>query len=333
MKAPKVGLAAIAAVTLALVGCSSGTTATSSGGSTSNSGGSGNAANAAMKICVYTHGDGGGFWSVAKKGAEQAAKDLGVTLDYQESNNDPQKQAQLIEAGVSGGCKALAVSAPAPDAIKDALKKATAAGIPIVTMNSGSKVFKDLGAFTHIGQDEYIAGQEAGKKFKELGVTKLLCPIQEANNIGLQERCDGAKNTFGNVENLQLSAGLSDMAKSEAEIQAKLTADPTIDGVFALNADIATGGAIPAAAAAGRKITIGTVDLSGDAVTAIKDGKLAFAIDQQQFAQGYLSVSVLYLNLLNGHVLGGGQPIYTGPGFVTKDNADLVQKLAAAGTR
>lgn len=173
MKAPKVGLAAIAAVTLALVGCSSGTTATSSGGSTSNSGGSGNSANAAMKICVYTHGDGGGFWSVAKKGAEQAAKDLGVTLDYQESNNDPQKQAQLIEAGVSGGCKALAVSAPAPDAIKDALKKATAAGIPIVTMNSGSKVFKDLGAFTHIGQDEYIAGQEAGKQVQRLGVHQL----------------------------------------------------------------------------------------------------------------------------------------------------------------
>ena len=332
MKAPKVGLAVIAAVTLALTSCSSGTPAASSGGSTGGSGG-GSAENAAMKICVYTHGDGGGFWSVAKKGAEQAAKDLGVTLDYQESNNDPQKQAQLIEAGVSGGCKALAVSAPAPDAIKDALKKATAAGIPIVTMNSGSKVFKDLGAFTHIGQDEFIAGAEAGKKFKEMGVTKLLCPIQEANNIGLQERCDGAKSTFGNVENLQLSAGLSDMAKSEAEVQAKLTADTSIDGVFALNADIATGAAIPAAAAAGRKFTIGTVDLSADAVQAIKDGKLAFAIDQQQFAQGYLSVSVLYLNLLNGHVLGGGQPIYTGPGFVTKDNADLVQKLAGAGTR
>ena len=332
MKAPKVGLAVIAAVTLALTSCSSGTPAASSGGSTGGAGG-GSAENAAMKICVYTHGDGGGFWSVAKKGAEKAAKDLGVTLDYQESNNDPQKQAQLIEAGVSGGCKALAVSAPAPDAIKDALKKATAAGIPIVTMNSGSKVFKDLGAFTHIGQDEFIAGAEAGKKFKEMGVTKLLCPIQEANNIGLQERCDGAKSTFGNVENLQLSAGLSDMAKSEAEVQAKLTADTSIDGVFALNADIATGAAIPAAAAAGRKFTIGTVDLSADAVQAIKDGKLAFAIDQQQFAQGYLSVDLLYLYLLNGHVLGGGQPIYTGPGFVTKDNADLVQKLAAAGTR
>ena len=93
---------------------------------------------------MYTHGDGGGFWSVAKKGAMKAAEDLGVTFDYQASNNDPAKQAQLIEAGVSAGCQGIAVSARNPDAIKGALGKATAAGIPIVTMNSGSAVFADL---------------------------------------------------------------------------------------------------------------------------------------------------------------------------------------------
>ena len=96
-------------------------------------------------------------------------------------------------------------------------------------------------AITHVGQDEFIAGQEAGKRFEELGATKVLCPIQEASNIGLQQRCDGATDTFGNVENLQLSAGLDDLTKSAAEIQAKLEADPSIDAVFALNADIATG--------------------------------------------------------------------------------------------
>ena len=57
----------------------------------------------------------------------------------------------------------------------------------------------------------------------------------------------------------------------------------------------------------------------------IIDGKIAFAIDQQQYAQGYMSVVLLYLNLMNGHELGGGQPIYTGPGFVTKDNVATVQ--------
>lgn len=331
MKSSRVMIAALAAGAMVLAGCSS---SDSSGeASEGDTAAAASTDNAEYKICMVTHGDGGGFWSVAKAGALKAAEDLGVTFDYQESNNDAEAQAQLIEADVSGGCEAIAVSAPNPDAIKGAMEKAEAAGIPLVTMNSGSQVFKDLGAFTHVGQDEIIAGREAGVKFKELGATKVLCPIQEQNNIGLQERCDGAKETFGEVENLQLSAGLADLAKSQAEIQAKLEADPSIDGIFALNADIATAAALPAAAAVGRDITVGTVDLSGDAVQSIADGDLAFAIDQQQYAQGYMSVVLLYLNLLNGHELGGGLPMYTGPGFVVEDNASLVQELAANGTR
>lgn len=343
MKVSKLAVVAVAAGAMVLAGCSSsdsGSESTETETVTEESSAEGEEAtvtssgdNSQYKICMVTHGDGGGFWSVAKAGALKAAEDLGVDFDYQESNNDAEAQAQLIEADVSAGCQAIAVSAPNPDAIEGALAKAGEAGIPLVTMNSGSQVFKELGAFTHVGQDEIIAGREAGTKFKELGATKVLCPIQEQNNIGLQERCDGAKETFGNVENLQLSAGLADLAKSQAEIQAKLEADPSIDGVFALNADIATAAAMPAAEAVGRDITIGTVDLSGDAVQAIADGQLAFAIDQQQYAQGYMSVVLLYLNLLNGHELGGGLPMYTGPGFVVQDNAALVQELAANGTR
>ncbi len=329
MKAPKLGLAAALAAALVLSACASGTDSDDDGDGGDGGGGD----SAGMKICMYTHGDGGGFWSVAKKGAEKAADDLGIDLDYQESNNDAEAQAQLIEAGISAGCEGIAVSAPNPDAIQTAMDQADEAGIPLVTMNSGAAVFAELHAFTHVGQDEFIAGQEAGKKFTELGATKVLCPIQEANNIGLQERCDGAADTFGNVENLQLSAGLADLSKSQAEIQAKLEADPSIDAVFSLNADISTGSAMPASEAVGRDIINGTVDLSGDAVQSIADGELAFAIDQQQYAQGYLPIVLLYLNKLNGHVLGGGLPMYTGPGFVTQENAELVQKLAEEGTR
>ncbi len=345
MKVGKLAIAAVAASALVLAGCSSSDSGDSAAestddaatsedsGSDDSAGDSGGGDNSQYKICMVTHGDGGGFWSVAKAGADKAAEDLGVDFSYQETTNDAQLQAQLIEGDVSAGCQGIAVSAPNPDAIAGALQIAEDAGVSIVTMNSGSAVFKDLGAFTHVGQDEFIAGQEAGIKFQEAGVTKVLCPIQEQNNIGLQERCDGAADTFGNVENLQLSAGLADLAQSQAEIQAALEADPEIDGIFALNADIATAAALPAAEAVGRDMVIGTVDLSGDAVQAIADGELAFAIDQQQYAQGYMSVVLLYLNLLNGHELGGGQPMYTGPGFVVQDNAELVQELAANGTR
>lgn len=348
MKVGKFAIAAVAASALVLAGCSSSDSGDSAAESTDDaatsedagsddsgdSGDSGGGDNSQYKICMVTHGDGGGFWSVAKAGADKAAEDLGVDFSYQETTNDAQLQAQLIEGDVSAGCQGIAVSAPNPDAIEGALQTAADAGVAIVTMNSGSSVFKDLGAFTHVGQDEFIAGQEAGIKFNEAGLTNVLCPIQEQNNIGLQQRCDGAADTFeGTVENLQLSAGLADLAQSQAEIQAALEANPDIDGIFALNADIATAAALPAAEAVGRDVTIGTVDLSGDAVQAIADGELAFAIDQQQYAQGYMSVVLLYLNLLNGHELGGGQPMYTGPGFVVQENAELVQELAANGTR
>jgi simple sugar transport system substrate-binding protein len=111
-----------------------------------------------VTIAVITHGEGDSFWAVAKKGAEDAGKQLGVTVKYSESNNDPQKQAQLIDSAVTEKVDGIAVSAPNPDAIRDSLKKATDAGIPFITLNSGADAYKDLGAITHVGQTETIAG-------------------------------------------------------------------------------------------------------------------------------------------------------------------------------
>ncbi len=323
-------LALFAGAALTLAGC--GSTAASS---TTTSSPAATATKAAIKICVYTHGDGGTFWTVAQKGAEAAAKSLGVTLDYQGSTNDAAKQAATINAGIAAGCQGIAASAPDPGAIKDAMLKAHAAGIPTVTMNSGSSVFKELGAFTHIGQDEVVAGRAAGEKFNAMGLKHLLCPIQEAANVGLSDRCKGAAETFkGKVTNFNLDGGLADLNAASAKLKAALTADKTIDGVFALNADIAAKAALPAVESlAGRTIKIGTVDMSPEALQAIKDGKIEFAIDQQQYAQGYLSVVFLYLAITNGNEVGGGLPVYSGPGFVTKDNVDSVMSLVAAGTR
>src|SRR5213079_1852374 len=140
---------------------------------------------------MVTHSDEGSFWSVVKKGAQQAAKDEGVKLIWSPSNNDPQKDAQLIDAAVSQKVDGLAVSVPNADAIKGSLAKAKAAGIPIVTLNSGADQFKALREITHVGQDEAIAGKAAGERFKAGGVKKVLCIIHEQGNVGLQQRCQG----------------------------------------------------------------------------------------------------------------------------------------------
>jgi simple sugar transport system substrate-binding protein len=149
-----------------------------------------------ITIAVVTHGDGGVFWSVFKKGALQAGKDLGITVNYQESNNTGTKQSDMINQAVADGAKGLAVSLADPGAVKDAVLAAEKAGLPVVTTNSGSDLYKEFGAFTHIGQDEFTAGAGAGEKFNAAGVKVLLCAKQEQTNTGLDARCNGAKSTF-----------------------------------------------------------------------------------------------------------------------------------------
>jgi len=285
-----------------------------------------------ITIAMVTHGDGGSFWSVAKKGAEDGAKALGVELKYSESNNDPEEQAQLIEAAVTEGVDGLAVSAPNPDAIKGALQKAAQAKIPIITLNSGAEESAALGAITHVGQTETIAGQGAGDKLKAAGAKKMLCIIHEQGNVGLNQRCEGAKEGFGgSVENLQV-AGTSDVSTSLTEIQSKLESDTSVDAVLALNPDIAVA-ARDAAQGANSQAKVATFDLSGDVVGAIEDGSILFAVDQQQYLQGYLPVVFLTLNKTNLNTVGGGLPVLTGPGFVEKATAAQVKKLAEEGTR
>jgi simple sugar transport system substrate-binding protein len=285
-----------------------------------------------LKIAVITHGAGDSFWAVAKRGAEQAGKDMGVDVQYSESANDPQKQAQLIDAAVTDKVDGIAVSAPNPDALRDPLKKAVDAGIPVITLNSGQADSADLGAITHVGQDEGIAGEAAGRRLAEGGSQKLLCVIHEQANIGLNQRCDGAKQGFGGeVENLQVK-GVEDISTTLTEIQSKLESDDSIDAVLTLNPDIAVA-ARDAVQGASSEAKLATFDLSGDVVNAIEAGEIEFAIDQQQYLQGYLPVVFLKLFKDNANTVGGGQPVLTGPGFVDKANAATVKQLAEEGTR
>jgi simple sugar transport system substrate-binding protein len=319
---------------LAVAGCGGGDDKKSSGDKGSSGGtqavnltqGSG------LTIAMVTHSDEGSFWSVVKKGAQQAAKDEGVKLIWSPSNNDPQKEAQLIDAAVSQKVDGLAVSVPNADAIKGSLAKAKDAGIPIVTLNSGADQFKELGAITHVGQDESIAGQAAGDRFKSEGVKKVLCVIHEQNNIGLQQRCDGVKQGFGgDVTNLQVK-GTAAISTTQTEIRSKLQSDKSYDAVIALNPDIAsaTAGAIKGASSDAK---LATFDLNPDVIKRIKAGDIEFAVDQQQYLQGYLPIVFLKLFKSNANTVGGGQPVLTGPGFVDKTNVATVEKLADQGTR
>ena len=293
-----------------------------------------------IKIEVVTHGQAiDGFWGVVRNGVKAGAADMGVSVNYSapDAESDMVKMSQLIDAAVAKKPTGLVVSIPNAEALSPSIKKAVEAGIPVVSMNSGSDVFKELGILAHVGQTEFQAGLGAGERFKAAGVKNGACFNQEVGNQALTLRCNGFFQGLGLADpstGKVLTGKISDPTGMQNTISAALQADTTIDGILTLGPSVAAP-ALAAVTASGKPIHLATFDLSADVLTAIKDGKMDFAIDQQQFLQGYLPIVILtnYAETRNLPTGDGTGLIMTGPGFVTKDNAADVIALAAKGLR
>lgn len=282
-------------------------------------------------FAMITHsGDGDTFWDIVQNGAKQAAVKDNINFLYSH-NAEAQQQAQLVDAAVDKRVDGIIVTLAKPDAMKAAVARAEKAGIPVITVNSGSEQSKAFGALTHIGQDETIAGEAVGDELNKRGRKKALCILHEQGNVGHEQRCAGVKSTFhGTVENLYVQG--TSMPDVQSSIGAKLQADKSIDTVVTLGAPYADT-AVKAKNDAGSKAEIDTFDLNAKVASELKDGTLGFAIDQQPYLQGYEAVDLLWLYKYNDDVLGGGKPVLTGPQIITKDQAAALEEYTKRGTR
>nr|WP_217224408.1 sugar ABC transporter substrate-binding protein [Streptomyces anulatus] len=282
-------------------------------------------------FAMVTHsGDGDTFWDIVQKGAEQAALKDNINFLYSH-NDEANQQAQLVQTAIDKKVDGLIVSLAKPDAMKAVVAKAVKAGIPVVTVNSGSAESKEFGALTHIGQDESIAGEAVGDELNGRGRKKALCVLHEQGNVGHEQRCAGAKKTFdGTMQNLYVDG--TNMPDVTASIEAKLQSDKSIDAVVTLGAPFADA-AVQAKQTAGSKAEIDTFDLNAKVATGLQTDKLGFAVDQQPYLQGYEAVDLLWLYRYNRNVLGGGLPVLTGPQIITKDDADALADYTKRGTR
>ena len=285
-----------------------------------------------IRIVVVSHGQASDpFWSVVKNGVDAAQADMGVTVEYLAPDTfDMVRMAQLIDAAVASGPDGLVVSIPDADALGGSIRDAIASGIPVISMNSGSDVRKSLGVSVHVGQTEYEAGVGGGERMAAAGVGKAICVNQEVGNVALDLRCQGfADGLGGSVEVLAVSM---DPTEIRNQVVAYLTRNPDTEAVLTLGPSAAepTFAALEDEGLIGT-IKLGTFDLSPTVLQALAAGKMEFAIDQQQFLQGYLPVVLLTLNHKYG--LMPGADVLTGPGFVTPGNAAQVIELSSQGIR
>lgn len=282
-------------------------------------------------FAMVTHsGDGDNFWDIVQKGAQQAAAKDNINFVYGH-DKEAQRQSQLVQSYIDQKVDGLIVTLAKPDAMKDVVAKAEKAGIPVVTINSGSEVSKRFGALSHIGQDETVAGEAVGEELNKRGKRNAVCVLHEQGNVGHEQRCDGARKTFeGEMEKLYVEG--TNMPDVQASIESKLQANKDIDAVVTLGAPFAPT-AVKAADQAGSKAEIDTFDLNAKVAAGLKNKTLGFAVDQQPYLQGYEAVDLLWLHKYNADTLGGGRPVLTGPQIVTERDAEALEKYTKRGTR
>ena len=290
-----------------------------------------------FRFVVVTHGQASDpFWSVAANGVDAAAADMGVTVEYQAPETfDMVAMSELIDAAVASQPDGLVVSIPDADALGPSIQAAVDAGIPVISMNSGSDVFQDLGVLVHVGQTEFEAGLIAGQKFKDEGVQNPICINQEVGNAALDARCDGFFEGLG-VKGEVIPVDLNDPAGTTETVAGVLQQNADVDGILTLGPT----GATPTLEALDQAGMLGdvkfaTFDLSPEVLQAITDGDMLFAIDQAQYLQGYLPIVFLTKYLETGALPLGSvdRVVLTGPQIVTADTAQDVVGYSEDGLR
>jgi simple sugar transport system substrate-binding protein len=296
------------------------------------------AARAELRIVFVTHGQSADpFWSVVANGAREAAREFGVRVQYQAPRSfDMVEMSNLIHSALATRPAGLVVSIPDPGALGPAIRAAVAAGVPVISINSGADTYRELGVLAHVGQTEYEAGFGGGERLADAGVRRALCVNHEVGNTALDLRCRGLRDALIQVGGTAtvLAVNMADPDDMQQRITSALRGDQRLNGMLTLG----PAGAEPALAAlrmtgAEERVSFATFDLTPRVLEAIRDGQILFAIDQQQYLQGYLPVVLLVTFAETGAMAGGGDVVRTGPAFVTRDDAEAVMDLVTRGIR
>ncbi|HEX2102683.1 MAG TPA: substrate-binding domain-containing protein [Solirubrobacteraceae bacterium] len=289
-----------------------------------------------VRIAVITHGQASsGFWSIVKNGVDAAGRQMDVAVTYRSPDvYSVASMSRQIDEAVASRPDGLVVSLPSP-ALDRSVRRAVRAGIPVVSINSGSDHFRRLGVLAHVGQEEGAAGAAAARRLAAAGVRHALCFNHEVGNAGTDTRCRAFSRAMRAAGRTSRTVGivLTDVDRTQRRLAAAF-ADPTVDGALTLSSNAAEP-VLAAVRAAGREnsIAVGTFDLSPEVLRAVREGRLRFAIDQQAYLQGYLPVVLLGQLARYGLFAAQGEVIPTGPHFVTRATADQAIRLSQRGIR
>jgi len=280
-----------------------------------------------------------GFWDPVRCGYDDAAMAVGVSQTFQPGLGDlPTMKSRISNAGKTQ-VDGLVVSLWSRDLLPS-IKVAINNNVPVISINSGIDDYEEAGIQVHISQDEGVAGKMiAATMIKDLDNKdnipadfkwKALCVNHEPTNSGTTKRCDefqkemqkeGHSTTIYNIpSNFDFT---SDAKKEEYQNKIKEYVDADVNAILTLNNNIAVY-TYEKVEAMNKKnqVDISTFDIDPAVTTALTEGHIDFAVDQQPYLQGFLPIALLNLKARYELMLNKGA-LLTGPYIVTGSNADM----------
>ena len=303
------------------------------------------AAQERYKFAFVTHGGPGNpFWNVVIKGMEDAAERYGVDVQWLSNPTfSIEDMTDFLDDAIANKVNGIGITCPDPEAIRESVERAHAAGIPVIVLNTADPNAGTENALPtqfYVGASEYLGGQSnaravlAEAEKRGIAVRRAVCPIQELGHSGLEARFAGFSSILEErgiaVDGLTIS---NDVEQSSGLLRDYFLGHPETNA-------IATLGPLPADAfylfleeegkEAGEILHV-THDTSTAIFDHIRSGYTVQAVDQQPYLQGYLTVSFLYLN--NAYGLTLAQDVLTGPFAIDAANVDRISGLVADGYR
>lgn len=273
------------------------------------------------------------FFPPLFKGAHDAARALGVKLNYIPINEGDieASSAQTMQAAIAQHPDAIVVGDFIPNVVDPYIKQAVKKHIPVYVDQSGQDQWRADGAFGFVGQQGPVVGRVAADELAKHGVKNILCVINVPGNLYLQRICKGLTKEAAvkglESETLDLpTADSTDQAKVSRDIGAYLQSHKRVSGIFTENAAVGTA-ATAAVSAAGLtgKVQVGTMEISKLALHQIQNGKLLFLVNEQPYLDGYYGVLFAYQYVKYGLAPVG--PVATGPSIVDKSNIANILKV------
>lgn len=299
----------------------------------------------AAKIAIIGGMNSDQFWNKIKKGVDDARPVVeanGGSVDYlrmQSYDNFAADAADIIRTAISQKPDGIAVPDWVFESQDPAIKEAIAAGIKVILFNAGTiDKARELGAINYIGSDEYIAGFAGGEQMVKLGAKKGVCVNTLPGTANIEARCKGMIDAMTKAgaaaEQLPLpSTAFGDPAAIAEAVKAYITEKGDVDAALTIGAGEADAAAIGIDQAGKTgQVRLGSFDFNETTLSRIKDGKQAFAIDQQPYLQSLLAVTLLASSIDFGTALPTA-PVLTGPGIIDAGNVDATIAGVKVGAR